>query len=154
MSASDDDRSVAERGGPDRARQDARGIGAPDAARRLRLVFVRGLEVEARLGVHPHEKAMPQRVLIGVELAVTDDAAPDAEGPDELARVVDYGAVVRAARRAATEGHVRLAETLAERIALAALSDPRVVRARVTVEKPEAFADVASVGVMVERMRG
>ncbi|RYI79135.1 MAG: dihydroneopterin aldolase, partial [Acetobacteraceae bacterium] len=34
---------------------------APDAARRLRLVFVRGLALQARLGVYPHEKAAPQR---------------------------------------------------------------------------------------------
>jgi dihydroneopterin aldolase len=33
------------------------------------------------------------------------------------------------------------------------LADPRVVRARVTIEKPEAFADAASVGVVVERTR-
>ncbi|HYF09980.1 MAG TPA: dihydroneopterin aldolase [Acetobacteraceae bacterium] len=127
---------------------------APDAARGLRLVFVRGLEVQARLGVHPHEKARPQRVLIGVELAVRDPEAPIGVGPDSLARVVDYAVVAGLARREALAGHVLLAETLAERIALAVLADPRVEAARVSVEKPDAFPDVASVGVMVERRRG
>lgn len=127
---------------------------APDAAARLRLVFLRGLALEARLGVHPHEKAAPQRVVIGVELAVEDDAAPTGIGPDELRRVVDYERVVKAARAEAAGGHTLLVETLAERIAAAALADPRVVRARVSVEKPDAFPDVASVGVVVERSRG
>jgi dihydroneopterin aldolase len=127
---------------------------APDAARRLRLVFVRGLVLQARLGVHPHEKAAPQRVVIHVELAVEDDAAPDGVGADDLRRVVDYGQVVRAARAAVAEGHTLLVETLAERIAAAGLADPRVLRARVTVEKPDAYADVASVGVTIERQRG
>jgi len=126
---------------------------APDAARGLRRVFVRGLEVQARLGVHPHEKAAAQRVLIGIDLAVRDEYAPAAEGPDEFARVVDYAAVVRMARMVATAGHVLLAETLAERIALAALADPRVVAARVAVEKPDAFRDTVGVGVVVERTR-
>jgi len=126
---------------------------APDAARRLRLVFVRGLALQARLGVHPHEKAAPQRVVIGVELAVEDDAAPGSVGPDDLRRVVDYAAVVRAAQAVVAEGHTLLVETLAERIAMLALADPRVQRARVTVEKPDAFPEVASVGVMVERSR-
>jgi 7,8-dihydroneopterin aldolase/epimerase/oxygenase len=130
------------------------GAFAPDAAARLRLVFVRGLALEARLGVHPHEKAAPQRVIVGVELAVEDDAAPAGIGPDELRRVVDYERVVKAARAEATGGHTLLVETLAERIAAAALADPRVVRARVSVEKPDAFPDVASVGVVVERSRG
>lgn len=127
---------------------------APDASARLRRVFVRGLVLEARLGVHPHEKARPQRVVIGVELAVDDDAAPAAVGPDALSRVVDYAAVVDAARAEVAAGHTLLVETLAERIAVAALRDPRVRRARVTVEKPDAFAEVAAVGVEIERTRG
>ncbi|GGG47864.1 diguanylate cyclase [Caldovatus sediminis] len=133
----------------------ARGEGfAPDAARGLRLVFVRGLEVRARLGVHPHEERAPQRVRIAIEAAVEDDAAPDGIGADRLARVVDYGRLAETARRAATEGHVRLAETLAERIALAVLAEqPRVRAVRVTVEKPDAVADAESVGVAVERQR-
>jgi dihydroneopterin aldolase len=126
---------------------------APDAARGLRHVFVRGLTVQARLGVHAHEEATPQRVVIGVDLAVRDPHAPNAEGPDDLSRVVDYGAVAATARDIAAAGHVRLAETLAERIALALLDDARVVSARVTVEKPDVLSDVTSVGVVVERTR-
>lgn len=125
----------------------------PDAAAGLRVVFVRGLELRASLGVHPHEKAAPQRVVIGVELAVRDEAAPSWVGEDDLRRTVDYAAVVRAARSIVAEGHTLLVETLAERLALAALADPRVVRARVCVEKPDAFAEAASVGVSVERVR-
>jgi dihydroneopterin aldolase len=127
---------------------------APDAARGLRLVFVRGLSLQARLGVYPHEKAAPQRVVVGVELAVQDDAAPFGVGADDLRRVVDYETVVKAARAAAASGHTLLVETLAERIAEAALSDSRVLCARVTVEKPDAFPDAASVGVVIERVRG
>ena len=126
---------------------------APDAARGLRQVFVRGLTVQALLGVHAHEEAAPQRVVIGVDLSVRDAHAPAHEGPDELARVVDYGAVAATARRIATAGHVRLAETLAERIALALLADERVVAARVSIEKPDVLHDVTSVGVVVERTR-
>jgi dihydroneopterin aldolase len=125
---------------------------APDAERRLRLVFVRGLTLQARLGVHPHEKAAPQRVVIGIELAVEDDAAPDSVGADDFRRVVDYERLVKAARAAAS-GHTLLVETLAERIAETALADPRVLRARVSVEKPDAFPDAASVGVVIERIR-
>jgi dihydroneopterin aldolase len=126
---------------------------APDAAAGLRLVFVRGLELNALLGVHPHEKAAPQRVVVGVELAVRDEATPSGVGEDDLRRTVDYASVVAAARSIVAEGHTRLVETLAEKIALAALADPRVARARVSVEKPDAFPDAAAVGVSVERVR-
>lgn len=125
----------------------------PDAERGRRVVFVRGLELMARLGIHPHEKAAPQRIRLDVELLVEDDAAPDGVGPDSFPRVVDYQHLVELARSVVATGHVLLVETLAERIAATALDDPRVERARVTVEKPEAFPDVAGVGVVVERRR-
>ena len=125
----------------------------PDAAAGMRHVFVRGLTVQARLGVHAHEKTQSQRVVIGIDLAVRDPHALATEGPDELSRVVDYGVVAETARRIACAGHVRLAETLAERIAIALLDDDRVLRVRVSVEKPDVLRDVTSVGVVIERTR-
>lgn len=120
---------------------------------RLRRVFVRDLALMARLGVHPHEKAAPQRVLISVDLGVDDPSTPHQVGPDDLGRVVDYAAIVAAARAVVAEGHTLLVETLAERIAVAALADHRVATVRVRVEKPDAFAEVAAVGVEIERSR-
>jgi dihydroneopterin aldolase len=119
--------------------------------RRLRQVFIRGLELQARLGVHAHEKAAPQRILVHVELAVEDEGS--GIGPDDLGRVVDYERVVQAARDTVARGHVLLVETLAESVATAALVDPRVRTARVCIEKPDAFPDIASVGVTIERSR-
>ena len=125
----------------------------PDAVQRLRRVFVRGLEVRASLGVLPYELHTRQRVIIGIELLVEDESAPASVGEEKLARVVDYGAVAARAREIATTGHIRLAETLAERIAVAALEDRRIVSAMVTVEKPDVLPDAAAVGVTVERQR-
>ena len=126
---------------------------APDAEGGRRVVFVRGLELMAQLGIHPHEKAGPQRIRLDVELLVRDEAAPADVGADDIRRVVDYQHLVELARAVVATGHVLLVETLAERIAAAALADARVERARVTVEKPDAFPDVAAVGVIVERRR-
>ena len=123
----------------------------------LRHVFLRGMVLPARIGVHPHEQRGAQRVRINVDLAVEDPGARDAAqavGADELARVVDYQAVAARVRAIVAAGHVRLAETLAERIAVACLEDDRVRLVRVTLEKLEVFADAASAGVAVERRRG
>ena len=51
------------------------------------------------------------------------------------------------------EGHVRLAETLAERIAAACFEDTRVKTVRVRVEKLEALTAAESVGIEIERTR-
>ncbi|HEV7266113.1 MAG TPA: dihydroneopterin aldolase [Falsiroseomonas sp.] len=126
---------------------------APDAERGRRVVFVRGLDLMAQLGIHPHEKAGPQRIRVDIELLVQDEAAPTEIGPDDFRRVVDYQRLVELTRSVVADGHVLLVETLAERLAAAALADARVERVRVSVEKPDAFHDVAGVGVVVERRR-
>jgi dihydroneopterin aldolase len=115
----------------------------------IRHVFLRDLVLPASIGIHPHEHAARQRVRINVDLGV-EDTSEDV-GPDELARVVDYEKVANSVRAIVASGHVRLAETLAERIAAACLRDKRVRLARIRIEKLDIFADAASAGVEIER---
>ncbi len=125
------------------------------SARALRHVFLRDLVLAASIGVHPHEHAAPQRVRINIDLGVEDDGGRRLSRPpvgrDDLSRVVDYEKVADTARAIVASGHVRLVETLAERIAEACLADRRVHLARVRVEKLDIFADASSAGVEIER---
>ncbi|HET6182744.1 MAG TPA: dihydroneopterin aldolase [Acetobacteraceae bacterium] len=125
------------------------------AQQALRHVFIRDLVLEASVGIYPHEHARLQRVRINLDLAVEDDGlrpgSRAAAGKDELARVVDYEKVADRVRGIVVAGHVRLIETLAERIAEACLADARVALARVRIEKLDVFPDAASAGVEIER---
>jgi dihydroneopterin aldolase len=114
-----------------------------------RHVFLRDMVLPASIGIYPHEHTATQRVRINVDLGVDDTA--EAIGRDELPRVVDYEKIANTVRAIVASGHVRLAETLAERIATACLSDKRVRLARIRVEKLDIFADAASAGVEIER---
>ncbi len=116
----------------------------------VRHVFLRDMLLMASIGVHAHELAARQRVRVNVDLAVAEGQ----EGGDRLARVVDYERVAETVRGMVAAGHIKLVESLAERIAAACLEDGRVLRARVRVEKLDVFADTGSVGVEVERGRG
>lgn len=128
-----------------------------DAGLALRHVFLRDLLLDAAIGVYASEHGRRQRIRINVDLAVEDDGArPLSRAPvgrDALPRVVDYAAVAARVRAIVSAGHVRLVETLAERIAENCLEDPRVAVARVRVEKLDIIPDAASVGVEVERRR-
>ena len=104
----------------------------------------------ARIGVMPHEHDGPQRIRVGVEFTVDD---PGGVGADRVERVVDYGAVVQAVEREVAAGHVRLVETLAERIAAAVILDARILTVTVRVEKLDILPDGAAVGVEVSRGR-
>ncbi len=120
-----------------------------DAAADLRHVFVRDLVLDCNIGVHSHEKGRPQRVRINLDLAVWEG---DASHNDRLENVVCYEDIVTKVRAVAADGHVNLAETLAERVADICLQDPQCRSARVRVEKLDVFEDAGSVGVEIERL--
>jgi dihydroneopterin aldolase len=119
-----------------------------DAAAGLRHVFVRDLVLDCNIGVHQHEKGRLQRVRINLDLGVVEGAGPHG---DRLENVVCYEDIVTKVRAIVADGHINLAETLAERIAAVCLQDPRCRSARVRVEKLDVFAEASSVGIEIER---
>lgn len=106
-------------------------------------VFVRGLRVEAGIGVHDHEQGRLQPLVIDVTLALAP--AP----VERLADTINYETVAQAARAIVDEGHVGLVETFAERLAAACLEDTRVRRCTVRIEKPGALEAAAAAGCEV-----
>ena len=119
------------------------------AARGIRHVFIRNLELLAHIGIYGHEQGKIQPVRINVDLAVEDMI----EVADDLTKVVDYATIEAAIRAIIAGGHIKLAETLAERIAATCFADPRVMTARVRVEKLHALPGAESAGVEIERRR-
>ena len=109
-------------------------IQSPSAARRENLtVFVKGLRVDAGIGVYDHEHGRLQTLIIDVTLDL---------GPAEvhgLSDTINYETVAASARRIIAEGHVGLVETFAERLALQCLEDARVLGVTVRVDKPGAL---------------
>jgi len=103
-------------------------------------VFVRGLEVEAGIGVYDHEQGRLQRLVIDVTLEL------EPRPIERLGDTINYETVANAARAIAAEGHVGLVETFAERLARACLDDRRVLRAVVRIEKPGALQGVIAPG--------
>ena len=111
-----------------------------DAVRGLRHVFLRDMVLPARIGVHPHEqagaaaRAHQRRSRRWTTRSAGRDrrrhgravARPRVGHGDELSRVVDYERLPTPCGPSSAAGHVRLVETLAERIAEACLADPRV----------------------------
>lgn len=115
----------------------------------LRQVRVRDLVMRCSIGVHAHEHRAKQRIRLNLVLDVIEGTEPI---DDDLRNVVCYDEIISAIRRIVDAGHVRLIETLAERIASLSLADPRVHRVRVELEKLDVYDDVGSVGVAIERV--
>jgi len=115
-------------------------------------IVLTGLTVFGRHGVYEHERENGQEFTIDVRLTMP---LSQAAASDDVADTVHYGELAEKIAAVVAGDPVNLIETLAERIADVALSDPRVQFATVTVHKPHApipltFADVS---VTVRRAR-
>lgn len=108
-------------------------------------IFVTGLELQASIGVHPHEYESTQPIIVDVELDLKDVKVPQ---DDRLHETFDYSLVAKTVEDIAAEAHVQLVETLANRIARWALdTDARIQSCRVKISKPHALINAQAAGV-------
>lgn len=116
-----------------------------------RRIFVREVMLDARIGIHPSERAAPQKVVLNVDLFVP--LALSTPLHDCIEEVVDYDFVRTSIRKRIDAGHVNLQETLVDDLARTLLAHPAVRAVRVTSEKTEVYEDVEAVGVEVFRFK-
>lgn len=128
----------------------APGRSAPEAqhARGSDFIFVRDLVLSVAIGAYPEEQGITQKVRFTVEATV---APPARRLGDDLAEVPSYDDIIGVIRKVVGEGHIKLVETMAERIAEGCLADRRIVSVMVRVEKLERGA--GAVGVEIVRPR-
>lgn len=121
----------------------------PDAHIAATTVFVRGLALDAEIGLYPHEHGRTQPLIVDVDLTV------EVRDWDHITHTMNYERVLKHAQAIIAEGHIGLVETFAERLARACIAEPRVTRVRVRVEKPQALAPhAAAAGVEIVAQRG
>ena len=114
-------------------------------------VFIRDLLLRAIIGINDDERVKKQDVVVNIELEA--DTRP-AAASDAIEDAVNYRDIAKETIDLVETSRFFLVEKLAEEIANVCLTDPRVKRVRVTVEKPTAVRFAKSVGVSIERGRG
>lgn len=114
-------------------------------------IFIQGLRIDARIGVHAHEKNRTQPLKLDAELQIADTRFHPSR--DRLEEVFDYQTLRAAMIEVVRDGHINLLETLADRVAGRLLALPDVHAVRVRVHKYTAFEDVEEVGVEIHRRK-
>ena len=116
-----------------------------------RRLFLHGLQVQARIGIHDFEKQGPQSLLIDIDLyvALADTQARN----DQLDEVVDYDFVRQVVHQRVAQGHIGLQETLCDDIMSALMAHPGVQAAQVSTRKPDVYPDCEAVGVEIFRAK-
>jgi len=114
-------------------------------------LIIRNLELQCIIGAEDWERLMPQRVVVDIELRGDFSAAADS---DDLADAMDYRTACIKAAEVAEASEFRLVETLADRIARAALTThPCMTSTIVAVHKPLALAGFGRANATVEVTR-
>lgn len=111
-------------------------------------VFVRGLEVQAEIGLYAHEHGVRQPLVCDVEMEV------DPWGDETLSDTVNYERVRDLAKSVTAAGHWKLVESFAAKLGEALMQNTRIRTCRVRVEKPTALrpdAKAAGVEIFLER---
>lgn len=112
------------------------------------IVFIRGLQIETRIGIHEWEKQRPRPVILDLEMA--SDIARGAAS-DRIEDALDYDAISRRLTAFVSESRFELVETLAERCAAILTDEFAIPWLRLTLNKPGAIGEGIDVGVIIER---
>jgi dihydroneopterin aldolase len=114
------------------------------------VIFIEGLEAITVIGICENELHDPQPVRIDISAGVPRVMAC---ATDKIVDTIDYSEVRSAVLNLLDTHRLQLLEALAEEIAQLLLGRFGAHWTRVVVVKPNKFADLKSVGVVIERRR-
>jgi len=115
------------------------------------IVYIRGLQVDAVIGVYDWERDIRQTLVLDLDMAsdIRRGAATDA-----IADALDYAAISEAVTGLVAGSSFQLLESLAEAVATLVMEQFPVPWLRLRVGKPGAVAAAEDVGVIIERGEG
>lgn len=111
-------------------------------------VFIKGLRVDAVIGVYDWERDIRQKLVFDLDMAA-DNRVPAAS--DDVADTLDYDRISRRIAEFVSASEFQLIETLAERVAGLVMEEFAVRQISLTVHKPGAVDIADDVGVSIER---
>lgn len=126
--------------------EDARldGMVPPELMPRSARILVEGLEVSADIGFQEFEVGTPQRLLVSVEVWITELTPPPGDDPKFA---WDYDFIREQVVELAGARRYNLQETLAHAIYMRLAGLRGVAALRVSTSKPDVYPDTAGVGV-------
>ncbi len=113
-------------------------------------ILIKDLFLRTIIGINDDERTQRQDVLINLVVETDTQKAGQSDNIDDA---VNYRTLTKQIIQLVETSRYLLVEKMAEEIARLCLSDPRVERVNVTVEKPQALRFARSVGVSIERGR-
>jgi len=106
--------------------------------RRYRKILINNLIMQAFVGVYENEKQNKQRIIVNVELLLSNDTEPK---QDNLEATQDYSQFRKCLVDIIESQHFHLLEVLVEKIHATLVRNSYVIGAKVKISKPDIFND-------------
>ena len=111
-------------------------------------IFLRGLKVEALIGIWEWERRIKQVVSLDLEMATDVRKAAASDAIDDA---LNYKEIAKRLIGFVSESQFQLVETLAESLAKIVVTEFQVSWIRLSVSKPGAIEGSDDVGIIIER---
>jgi len=111
-------------------------------------VFIKGLTINAIVGICDWERAASQKIIIDIEMAKDISKAAQSENINDA---LDYSAVASAIDARVVEAEFLLLETMAEDVAALVMKEFSVSWLQLRISKTQAMSNCDAVGVFIER---
>ena len=105
---------------------------------RNRKILINNLIIQASIGVYEHEKINKQKIIVNVELLLSNDSEPKL---DNLESTQDYSEFRKCLIDIIQSQHFQLLEILVEKIHSTLMKNSYVIGAKVNISKPNIFND-------------
>ena len=105
---------------------------------RNRKIFINNLIIQASVGVYDQEKQQKQKVIVNLELLLSNDSEPK---HDNLKATQDYSQFRKCLIDIVQSQHFNLLEVLVEKIHSNLMINSYVIGAKVKISKPDIFDD-------------
>jgi len=105
---------------------------------RNRKILINNLIIQASIGVYEHEKINKQKIIVNVELLLSNDSEPK---QDNLESTQDYSEFRKCLIDIIQSQHFQLLEILVEKIHSTLMKNSYVIGAKVNISKPNIFND-------------
>ena len=106
--------------------------------KRNRKILINNLIMQASLGVYETEKQNKQRIIVNVELLLSNDTEPK---QDNLEATQDYSHFRKCLIDIIESQHFHLLEVLVEKVYSTLIRHSYVIGAKVKISKPDIFSD-------------
>ena len=105
---------------------------------RYRKILINNLIIQASIGVYEQEKQNKQKIIVNVELLLSNDSEPK---QDNLEATQDYSKFRKCLIDIIESQHFHLLEVLVEKIHSTLMRNSYVIGTKVKISKPDIFDD-------------